>query len=489
MTAATLVRSLLLALPALLVAGLCLLLQSPTGATALAVGLAAFAPTLNSLLKTERHRKAAARRSQAFAQALIDAIPDPTYVKQHGGRYVMVNEAFARYHGVRKEDVLAGQLPSRPDDMANRALSLEEDERILAGAELRKEEHTTRRHTGEEVFRVISKRRGVYLDGKPAVVGIDHHITEWRVAERSLKQALEREVQLRVRTEQFVQDLIDLLPDAIYIKDARSRLVMVNATAVRLRGMSREALIGLDARDLAPRPEVGETSLLEDQRVLQGEEIIKEEQGVLPVTGEECFRVVFKRRCINVDGQPVVVSIQHYVTEWRQAERELNRLAQEDALTGIANRRCFSAEAERAMHTAERHGLSLTLLLLDVDHFKRVNDEHGHNVGDEVLVELARRLRDVLRKSDLGGRWGGEEFIALLHGPPDAALGFAERLRRSVADQPFATSAGPLHITLSGGCAGHRPGDSLSGLVGRADQALYAAKSQGRNRVQAEAGR
>lgn len=487
MIAAALVRSLLLGLPALLVASACLLLQAPTGATALAVGLAAFAPTLNSLLRTERRRKAAARRSQDFAQALIDAIPDPTYVKQRGGRYAMVNEAFARYHGLSKADVLAGKLASRPEGQANRTLSLEEDERIMAGAEVRKEEHTVRRLTGEEVFRVVSKRRGVYLDGKPAVVGIDHHITEWRVAERDLKLALGREVELRQRTERFVQDLIDLLPDAIHIKDAHSRLVMVNAAAARIRGMSKQALVGLNGRDLAPRPEVGELSMSEDQRVLQGEEIVKEEQGVLPVTGEECFRVVFKRRCINVDGQPVVVSIQHYVTEWRQAERALKRLAQEDALTGIANRRCFSAEAERALHTAERHGGALTLLLLDVDHFKRVNDEHGHNVGDEVLVELARRLREVLRKSDLGGRWGGEEFIALLHGSPDAALGFAERLRRSVADQPFQTAAGPLHITVSGGCAGHRPGDSLSSLVGRADQALYAAKGQGRNRVQAEA--
>jgi diguanylate cyclase (GGDEF)-like protein/PAS domain S-box-containing protein len=305
------------------------------------------------------------------------------------------------------------------------------------------------------------------------------------VAERELKRALEREVELRKRTEQFVQDLIDLLPDAIYIKDARSRLVMVNATAVRLRGMSREALIGLNAMDLAPRPGVGETSLAEDQLVLQGQEVVKEEQSVLPVTGEECFRVVVKRRCFDVDGQPVVVSIQHYVTEWRQAERELKRLAQEDALTGIANRRCFSAEAERAMHAAERHGGALALLLVDVDLFKRVNDEHGHNVGDEVLVELARRLRDVLRKSDLGGRWGGEEFIALLHGTPQAALEFAERLRRAVADTPFATSAGPLSITLSGGCAGLRAGDTLSTLVGRADEALYRAKEQGRNRVEA----
>lgn len=483
MTAAALARPLLLGLPALGAAGACVWLQAPTGTTALAVGLAALVPPLLALLWAERSHAAAAARSQEFAQALIDAIPDPTYVKQQGGRYVMINEAFARYHGQTKADVLTQGLAPRPGDEANRALSLQEDAHILAGGELRKEEHTTQRLTGDEVFRIVSKRRSVYLDGQPAVVGIDHHITEWRVAERDLKHALDREVALRKRTEQFVQDLIDLLPDAIHIKDAQCRLIMVNAAAARIRGMSKAALIGLNGRDLAPRPEVGELSISEDQRVLQGEEILKEEQGRLPLTGEECFRVVMKRRCFNVDGQPVVVSIQHYVTEWRQAERELNRLAQEDALTGIANRRCFSNEAERAMHAAERHGGALTLLLVDLDHFKHVNDDHGHNVGDEVLVEMARRLRAVLRKSDLGGRWGGEEFIALLHGTPETAQGFAERLRQAVADTPFETSAGPLYITLSGGCAGMRPGDTLSTLVARADEALYRAKRQGRNCV------
>jgi len=333
------------------------------------------------------------------------------------------------------------------------------------------------------VFRIISKHRSVDISGEPVVVGIDHHITKWRVAERELTQALEREVELRVRTERFVQDLIDLLPDAIHIKDANSRLVMVNAAAARIRHMTREQLIGLNGRDLAPRPEVGELSMSEDARVLAGEEIVKEEAGVLPVTGEECHRIVVKRRCINVDGSPMVVSVQHYVTEWRLAERELRRLAQEDALTGIANRRYFSAEAERAMHAVERSGQPLSLLLLDLDHFKNINDEHGHNVGDQVLAEMVRRLREVLRKSDLPGRWGGEEFIALLHSDADAAMAVAERIRLAVADTPFATSHGPVAVTLSGGCASHRPGDSLSRLVGRADRALYAAKHGGRNRI------
>lgn len=481
--AATLARALLLALPAVTAACACVVLEASVAVTAVAVGLAAYLPGVVGFLVGRRQRMAMARRANELVKALIDAIPDPIHIKRRGSRYVMVNEAFARYHGVSRQQVLEDGLVGRTCDPANHELTLQEDEQILAGAELTKEEHTIRRHTGEEVFRIISKHRSVDVDGEPVVVGIDHHITQWRVAERELKQALEREVELRLRTERFVQDLIDVLPDAIFLKDENSRLVMVNAAAARIRHMSKEQLIGLTGRDLAPRPEVGEVSMDEDSRVLAGEEIVKEEAGVLPVTGEECHRIVVKRRCINVDGKPMVVSIQHYVTEWRLAERELQRLAQEDALTGIANRRCFSAEAERAMHAVERSGQPLSLLLLDLDHFKDINDGHGHNVGDQVLTELVRRLREALRKADLPGRWGGEEFIVLLHSDADAAMAVAERVRRAVADTPFNTCHGPVNVTLSGGCASYRPGDSLSRLVGRADRALYAAKHGGRNRI------
>lgn len=480
---AILADALLLAVPALGTGAACVLLDAPLLVTVVAMGLAAYLPAAAAFLRGRRQRAAMTRHGEEFVQALIDAIPDPIRVKRRGGRYVMVNEAFARYHGVSRQQVLDGHLNATPN-RANDALSVEEDEQILAGAELTKEEHTTRRHTGEEVFRIISKHRSVDMEGRPVVVAIDHHITKWRVAERELQQALDREVALRKGTEHFVQDLIDVLPDAIHIKDENSRLVMVNAAAARIRQMSKEQLIGLSGRDLAPHPEVGELSMSEDARVLAGEEIVKEERGVLPVTGEECHRIVIKRRCINVDGKPMVVSIQHYVTEWRLAEQELRRLAEEDALTGIANRRHFSSEATHALHASERHDRPLSLLLLDLDHFKHINDEHGHNVGDEVLVELVRRLRAVLRKSDLPGRWGGEEFIALLpDSDADAAMAIAERVRHAVADTPFATSHGPVAITLSGGCSTLRRGDTLSRWVGRADKALYIAKHEGRNRI------
>jgi diguanylate cyclase (GGDEF)-like protein len=223
----------------------------------------------------------------------------------------------------------------------------------------------------------------------------------------------------------------------------------------------------------------------EDEQVIAGQEIIKEQHTHLPTTGEEVFRIVCKRRCVNVDGSPVVVGIDHYITEWRVAERELKRLAEEDMLTGIANRRHFNVEARRAIEQAHRHGEQLAILMFDLDHFKHINDEYGHNVGDEVLREMARRMQECFRKSDLPGRWGGEEFIALLpHTPITSALQVAERLRARLADTPIATSAGELRVTLSGGGAQLLAGETLESLVARADSVLYRAKHYGRNRVE-----
>jgi len=172
---ATLARALLLALPALAAACACVVLQASVAVTAVAVGLAAYLPAAVGFLLGHRQRAAMTRRSNDLVEALIDAIPDPIHIKRRGGRYAMVNEAFARYHGVSRQQVLDEGLVGRSCDLANHALTLQEDEQILAGAELTKEEHTIRRHTGEEVFRIISKHRSVDISGEPVVVGIDHH--------------------------------------------------------------------------------------------------------------------------------------------------------------------------------------------------------------------------------------------------------------------------------------------------------------------------
>jgi diguanylate cyclase (GGDEF)-like protein len=156
-----------------------------------------------------------------------------------------------------------------------------------------------------------------------------------------------------------------------------------------------------------------------------------------------------------------------------------------DSLTGLFNRRHLFSLAEREFLRAQRYGRPLSAVMLDIDHFKRVNDTYGHAAGDQVLAEVAQRLRTSARHTDLIGRYGGEEFVLLLPETelPGAEL-LAERLRRAIAGAPMATSGGPLSISASLGVAATQPNvRDAAALIDQADQALYAAKQAGRNRV------
>ena len=167
--------------------------------------------------------------------------------------------------------------------------------------------------------------------------------------------------------------------------------------------------------------------------------------------------------------------------ELSAANQELTRLAATDALTGLYNRRHFQETLEVEIARARRYGNPLSLIMFDVDHFKAINDRHGHQAGDRVLVELAARVRDQLRVSDRLARWGGEEFMLMLpQGDQGAARYLAEKLRRLIASTPFGEVG---QVTSSFGAAEYAPGESEDAFLRRLDGALYAAKTAGRNRV------
>jgi two-component system cell cycle response regulator len=165
------------------------------------------------------------------------------------------------------------------------------------------------------------------------------------------------------------------------------------------------------------------------------------------------------------------------------ANRRLARQALTDDLTGLANRRHGAHQLEREIALAVRHGRVLAVVRVDVDNFKLINDTHGHQAGDRVLVEVARRLSGAVRGGDELARWGGDEFVAILPGTEKAgALRAGERLRGAVADTPVEIDATSLPVTISVGWA-HWVGDTPDDLLARADRALYKAKDAGRNTV------
>ncbi|MBR0851405.1 sensor domain-containing diguanylate cyclase [Bradyrhizobium diazoefficiens] len=161
----------------------------------------------------------------------------------------------------------------------------------------------------------------------------------------------------------------------------------------------------------------------------------------------------------------------------------LRNLSMQDNLTGALSRRAFRAEAERLSALANRHGHSLTLAVLDVDHFKQVNDTYGHAVGDAVLASVIATCRDSLRGSDIIGRIGGEEFAILLP-HTDLASGMAaiEKARLAIAAHKVETPCGPVPVTCSLGAASLLPGQHFDDALRNADLAMYSAKKAGRNR-------
>ncbi len=163
---------------------------------------------------------------------------------------------------------------------------------------------------------------------------------------------------------------------------------------------------------------------------------------------------------------------------------QFQRLATTDPLTSLPNRRHLIDAAEREFTEAQRHGDDLAVIFIDVDHFKSINDVHGHAVGDAVLIWLGERLRSSSRESDLVGRFGGDEFVVIVGGLDEGAvLSIATRLERSVAAASRPVEHGPEGITLSLGVATSRGCSDLDDLLARADAALYRAKRSGRSRA------
>jgi two-component system, cell cycle response regulator len=188
---------------------------------------------------------------------------------------------------------------------------------------------------------------------------------------------------------------------------------------------------------------------------------------------------------VGTGNEQCFAAIVRDISENKKTEEELLRLAATDPLTGAYNRREFTSLADREALRAQRYHHPLTILMLDIDHFKKLNDTYGHAAGDKALQRFTTLCCNALRNVDIFGRWGGEEFVALLpETPADGAAIIAERLRKMVSDTVVNFNDHKVTFSVSIGVAQYRDGETTIDLpLSRADAAVYDAKKAGRNRI------
>jgi len=290
------------------------------------------------------------------------------------------------------------------------------------------------------------------------------------------RKLAEREARLR--------HIVDNATDMMSLHAADGTYEYVTPACERLIGWTRAELIGRNAYEFFHPEDLAAIQASHDSVVAKAEAPASARYRIRKADGSYTWFETTSKT-IAEDGRIICVS--RDVTETVRLEKMLEELTRQDPLTGLANRRELMRRAGEEVRRARRYEQPLSLVALDVDHFKQINDRWGHQGGDQALKALSAVLEASSRDTDLAARTGGEEFVVLLPDTPlDGAIVFAERLRAALADVTVDLDQGTLTMTASLGVAELADGDAEA-LLRAADECLYAAKRGGRNRVMAVA--
>ncbi len=337
----------------------------------------------------------------------------------------------------------------------------------------------------------FSRTRGVRKDGHEIWLSVTQRVIDWHGTPAIQVNAFDigHQVameQLMLDNEQLLRAMLEILPVPVYIERRRdSRLLFVNRKTCLLFQQSAGPLLHAKAVSFFVEPEDHQKlrGLIDAVRDIREIEVqMRSAQG-------RSFTAEMAAIVMDYDGEPAVLVSLNDISQRKQLEAELFHQANTDALTGINNRRAFMVKADQEIRRAQRFGRALSVMMLDLDHFKQINDRLGHAAGDAVLEGTVKAALTCLREADAIGRMGGEEFAVILPETPiEGARMVAERLRQAIQEATIdAGTDEPVHCTTSVGLAQMMEQDSsIDDLLRRADRALYRAKMKGRNRTEVD---
>jgi diguanylate cyclase (GGDEF)-like protein/PAS domain S-box-containing protein len=331
---------------------------------------------------------------------------------------------------------------------------------------------------------------GWVLVGALAIIFLGACVLTWRLIR----------IRLRGPGEKFSGELTTLravmasVPDLIFVKDRESRFLFANQETADVMGAaSGDELRGKSDFDYYPT-QLAAGFYQDEQKVMRsGVALVSQEEHIRENDGRVRWLLTTRIPFRSAEGETIgTIGIGRNITALKETETELKRArenlhfkATHDSLTKLLNREAILEMLGREIARSSREHGSTAVLLADLDHFKEVNDQYGHPIGDEVLRETARRFLRSVRAYDLVGRLGGEEFLVILGGcGAQEAMARADQLRSSIGDSPISTVCGPISLTISIGVLPAREWEypRREDVLREVDVALYAAKAAGRNR-------
>jgi len=323
---------------------------------------------------------------------------------------------------------------------------------------------------GKEIW-VSSTKRIVNWDGKPAVQISAFDITKQVQIE-----------QVMMDNEQKLRAVLEILPVPVYIaRKSDGKILYVNRKTCLLLEQSTGPLLHSSSKDYF----VDNEDIDRIHKMIDAVADVREVEVRMKTAQDRQFIAELAAISIVYSNEPAMLISMNDISQRKKLEEELFHQANTDSLTGISNRRYFMIQAEQEARRASRFRRQLSIIMMDLDHFKKINDTYGHAAGDSVLETVVRASLESLRESDIMGRLGGEEFAVLL---PETSLDDAKevagRLLKDIAKKAAPTPKGAIYCTASLGIAQMKKKDSnIDDLLNRADDALFKAKEQGRNRI------